>query len=45
MIQVLEACARGDVRVCGPGNSVTNYVPTANYLAMLETIHRFNTQT
>ena len=40
--QILEACAPGGGYACGSGNSVTNYVPTANYLAMLETIHRFN---
>ncbi len=40
--RILEACAPGGGYACGSGNSVTNYVPTANYLAMLETIHRFN---
>ena len=41
-MQILEACAPGGGYACGSGNSVTNYVPTANYLAMLETVHRFN---
>ena len=40
--QILEACAPGGGYACGSGNSITNYVPTANFLAMLETIHRFN---
>lgn len=41
-LQILEACAPGGGYACGSGNSVTNYVPAANYLAMLETLHRFN---
>jgi uroporphyrinogen decarboxylase len=40
--QILAACAPGGGYACGSGNSITNYMPTANYLAMLETIHRFN---
>jgi uroporphyrinogen decarboxylase len=40
--QILNACAPGGGFACGSGNSITNYMPTANYLAMLETIHRFN---
>jgi uroporphyrinogen decarboxylase len=40
--QILEACAGSGGYACGSGNSVTNYMPTGNYLAMLETIHRFN---
>jgi uroporphyrinogen decarboxylase len=40
--QILTACAPGGGYACGSGNSITNYMPTANYLAMLETIHRFN---
>jgi uroporphyrinogen decarboxylase len=40
--QILEACAPGGGYACGSGNSITNYMPTANYLAMIETIHRFN---
>jgi len=40
--QILEACAPGGGYACGSGNSITNYMPTGNYLAMLETIHRFN---
>ncbi len=40
--QLLTACAPGGGYACGSGNSITNYMPTANYLAMIETIHRFN---
>jgi uroporphyrinogen decarboxylase len=40
--QILEACAPGGGYACGSGNSITNYMPTANYVAMVETIHRFN---
>jgi len=40
--QILEACAPGGGYACGSGNSITNYVPAQNYLAMIETIHRFN---
>jgi uroporphyrinogen decarboxylase len=39
---ILEACAPGGGYACGSGNSITNYMPTENYVAMLETIHRFN---
>ena len=40
--QILESCAPGGGYACGSGNSITNYMPTANYLAMIETIHHFN---
>ncbi len=40
--QILTACAPGGGYACGSGNSITNYMPAANYIAMLETIHRFN---
>ena len=36
------ACAPGGGYACGSGNSITNYMPTENYLAMIQTIHRFN---
>ena len=26
----------------GSGNSIANYIPVDNYLAMIETIHRYN---
>jgi uroporphyrinogen decarboxylase len=40
--QILERCAPAGGYACGSGNSVTNYVPPANFLAMVETVHRFN---
>ncbi|HOW71566.1 MAG TPA: uroporphyrinogen decarboxylase family protein [Phycisphaerae bacterium] len=41
-LEILEACAPTGGYACGSGNSITNYVPPANYLAMIETVHRFN---
>jgi uroporphyrinogen decarboxylase len=40
--QILAACAPGGGYACGSGNSITNYIPTRNYLAMIETVQRFN---
>lgn len=40
--EILEACAPGGGYACGSGNSVANYIPVNNYLAMIETIHRYN---
>jgi uroporphyrinogen decarboxylase len=40
--QILEACAPGGGYACGSGNSVTNYTRPKNYLAMVETVQRFN---
>ncbi len=40
--QILESCSPRGGYAAGSGNSVTNYVPVDNYLAMIETIHRFN---
>jgi len=40
--QILEVCAPRGAYACGSGNSVANYVPVDNYLAMVETVHRFN---
>lgn len=40
--RILEACAPGGGYACGSGNSITNYMPTGNYLAMIQMIHRFN---
>jgi len=40
--QILQACAPHGGYACGSGNSIPDYVPTANYLAMVETVHRFN---
>lgn len=41
-LAILEACAPDGGYACGSGNSIANYVPPDNYLAMLETVHRFN---
>lgn len=41
-LDILEACAPDGGYACGSGNSITNYVPPANYLAMVESVHRFN---
>ena len=40
--QILEACAPAGGYACGSGNSITNYMPVQNYVAMVEMIHRFN---
>lgn len=40
--EILGACAPTGGYACGSGNSITNYVPVENYLAMVETVHRFN---
>lgn len=40
--QILEHCAPQGGYAAGSGNSVTNYIPVNNYLAMIETVHRFN---
>jgi uroporphyrinogen decarboxylase len=40
--QILESCAAGGGYVLGTGNSVANYVPLKNYLAMLDEGQRWN---
>jgi len=40
--RVLEVCARGGGYALGSGNTVTNYTPVENYLAMLEAGREFN---
>lgn len=40
--EILEHCAPRGAYAAGSGNSVTNYIPVGNYLAMIETVHRFN---
>lgn len=40
--QILEACAPGGHYVLGTGNSVVNYMPMENYLAMLDEGRRWN---
>ncbi len=42
VVRILEHCAPGGGYACGSGNSITNYVPAGNYLAMIETVHAFN---
>jgi uroporphyrinogen decarboxylase len=39
---ILAACAPRGGYAAGSGNTVTNYVPVDNYLAMVETVHRYN---
>jgi uroporphyrinogen decarboxylase len=34
--RILEECAPGGGYLLGSGNSVTNYVPVENFLAMLD---------
>jgi uroporphyrinogen decarboxylase len=40
--QVLEHVAPSGGYACGSGNSITNYVPPASYLAMIEAVAAFN---
>jgi uroporphyrinogen decarboxylase len=40
--EILDRCSTGGGYACGSGNSVTNYVPADSFLAMVETVHRFN---
>jgi uroporphyrinogen decarboxylase len=39
---ILHACSGDGGYACGSGNSIANYVKPENYLAMLETVHRYN---
>jgi uroporphyrinogen decarboxylase len=39
---ILDVCGAGGGYVLGTGNSVTNYIPLGNYLAMLDEGHRWN---
>jgi uroporphyrinogen decarboxylase len=41
--QILEACAPGGGYILGSGNSIANYVPLSNFLAMLDEGWRYNT--
>ncbi len=41
-ISILEHCAARGGYACGSGNSIPNYVPPENYLAMLEALAAFN---
>jgi uroporphyrinogen decarboxylase len=40
--RVLEVCARGGGYAAGTGNTVANYIPVENYLAMLKAVADFN---
>ncbi len=40
--EILKACAPGGHYVLGTGNSVVNYMPLSNYLAMLDEGRRWN---
>lgn len=41
-LRVLEQCAPGGGYALGSGNTITNYVPVKNYLAMLEAGREYN---
>jgi len=41
-LEILEHCAPGGGYVAGSGNSIPNYVPPGNYLAMLAAVAEFN---
>lgn len=41
-LQVLEQCAIGGGYACGSGNSIPDYVPTVNYVALIEAVNAFN---
>jgi uroporphyrinogen decarboxylase len=40
--QILQACAPGGAYMLGSGNSIANYVPVENFLAMLDEGWKFN---
>jgi uroporphyrinogen decarboxylase len=42
--EILTACAPSRGYVLGSGNSIANYIPIDNFLAMLDEGWRFNTQ-
>ncbi len=42
---ILEQCAPGGGFAMGTGNSVANYIPLENYLALVEELARFNGRT
>jgi uroporphyrinogen decarboxylase len=39
---ILNACAADGAYAAGSGNSITNYIPVDNYLAMIEAVNEFN---
>lgn len=40
--QILEACAIGGNFAFGAGNSITDFIPTSNYYAMLDELNKWN---
>jgi uroporphyrinogen decarboxylase len=40
--QILEACAPSKAYMLGSGNTITNYIPISNFLAMLDEGRKFN---
>lgn len=42
--RVMEICSKGGGYAVGTGNTVANYIPTENYLAMLDAASKFNGQ-
>jgi len=42
--EVLMTCAPGGGYILGSGNSIANYIPLKNYLAMLDEGKMFNSQ-
>jgi len=43
-LKTLEECAPGGGYALGTGNTVANYIPVKNYLAMLEAGNEFNSR-
>jgi len=41
---ILEACAGSGAYVLGSGNSITNYVPSENFLTMIDECQQFNAE-
>lgn len=41
-LKILEECSKNGGYAIGTGNTVTNYIPVKNYLAMLEAAREFN---
>jgi uroporphyrinogen decarboxylase len=42
--QILETCAPAGGYAAGSGNTIANYVPIENYLAMIEAVNKFNSR-
>lgn len=41
-MRIIEECAPGGGYAAGTGNTVTNYIPVENYLAMLRAVNTYN---